>query len=262
MKTITIKTKKLTQIPIEFDNILPEELYDKPKDQIDNTIIYHGNKEEVLSTYYDVSVSGIASSPDKCLIHLIGDYSHVKYIGSHLSCGLIIVDSDVDLHVGSEMSGGHIIVNGNAESYAGREMSGGLLEIIGNTKELCGCAYMGQWQGMTGGKIIIYGNAGKQLGESMAGGEIIVKGDCDYLPGIHMSNGYIQIDGDVTQWPAGQMKNGELVINGHIEQTLQGFRKIEAVINPYIHGEYHIGRYNHYIGDESARGKGSVWIKE
>ncbi len=262
MKKINLFMKKYSSIPLEFDNILPELLYDKSLDEIKETIIYRGNKKESLKNYFNVEVDGNCTSSDDCTIVIDGDLHRVKYIGNFMSSGSIIVNSDVDLHVGAQMSGGHIIVNGNAESYAGREMTGGLLEIKGNVKEFCGSSYMGEWRGMSGGKIIVEGNAGKQLAECMTSGEIYVKGDCDILTAIHMTGGYIQIEGNITKWPAGQMKKGIIVVNGTVGEILEGFRLKEKVQNPEINGKYHIGKYSLYVGDLSAKGKGQLWVKE
>lgn len=265
MKIITLSMKKNNKIPLEFDNVLPEKLYNKTKEEIEQTIIFHGNRQEQLIEYFNVNIQGICDNPSDCTIILDGDLHRVKYIGNLMSTGTIIANSDVDLHVGAQMSGGHIIVNGNAESYAGREMSGGLLEINGSVKEFCGSSYTGEWRGMSGGKIIIKGNAGKQVADCMIGGEIYIHGNCDILPGVHMAGGYIQIDGDVLQWPGGQMKKGIMVIRGRVGEILQGFKKEEKVQNPEINGKYHLGQYTLYMGDIGTKGKrnkGQLWIKK
>ena len=262
MKTIKLFMMKFSTIPLEFDNILPELLYDKSQKQIEETIIYRGNRKEPLNKYFKVTIEGNCDTPEECTIIMDGDLHRVKYIGNFMSCGKIIVNSDVDLHVGAQMSGGHILVSGNAESYAGREMTGGLLEIKGNVKEFLGSSYAGEWRGMSGGKIIVEKNAGKQVAECMLNGEIYIKGNCDSLAGIHMTGGYLQIDGDVIQWPGGQMKKGDIVINGSVGEILQGFKKEEKIQNPLINNKYHIGTYTKYVGDMGNKCKGHLWIKE
>ena len=262
LKTINLTMKKETSIAIEFDNVLPEMLYDKPQKEIEDTVIYRGNKEEKLSDYFDIEVSGESENSDDCTIVINGDLSRVKRIGYYMSGGKIIANGNVDFHVGARMSGGHIIVNGDAESYAGREMTGGILEINGNVKEFCGASYAGEWRGMSGGRIVIRGNAGKQLADYMLNGEIHVNGNCDILAGVHMSGGFIQIDGNVNQWIGGQMKKGTIVINGNLEQILPGFKLQEIIHNPFINGKYFIGKYHLYSGDKGVKGKGNLWIKE
>lgn len=262
MKVINLAMTKKSSISLEFDNILPELLFDKSLNEIRKSVIYRGNKEEELSHYFDVNIEGECVNADECTIFIDGDLSRVKRIGFAMSCGKIIANSDVDFHVGACMSGGHIIVNGDAESYAGREMTGGLLEIKGSVKEFCGSSYAGEWRGMSGGQIIVHKNAGKQLAEYMIGGNIHVKGNCDILGGVHMSGGIIQIDGNVTQWLGGQMKKGTIILNGKIEKMLPGFVLKESVHHPLINGKYFIGKYNLYSGDKTVNGRGKIWVKQ
>lgn len=261
MRTIKLSMTNFSKIPLEFDNVLPELLYDKSLNQIKQTVIYRGNREEHLSDYFKISIDGKCTNASDCTIIMDGTLYRVKYIGNNMSAGTIIVNSDVDLHVGAFMSGGHIIVNGNAESYAGREMTGGMLEIKGNVKEFLGSSYAGEWRGMSGGKIIVYGNAGKQAGECMMGGKIHIKGNCDILSGIHMTGGLIRIDGDVANWSGGQMKKGVIIIEGKVNEVLQGFKKQEKIQNPLIDNEYYIGKYTLFTGDIGSKGKGQLWIK-
>lgn len=261
MKTIKLKLKESVKVALEFDNVLPELLYDKNIKQISDTIIYQGNQEKSLSELFEIDASGDAKNPDDCKIILDGDLHRIKYIGNNMTAGTIIANGDVDLHVAAMMSGGHIIVNGDAESYAGREMTGGLLEIRGNVKEFCGSSYVGEWRGMNGGTIIIEGNCGKQLADCMLSGNIYIKGNCDILAGVHMSGGYIEIEGDVADWPGGQMKKGIIVIKGKTGEILQGFEYQESIYHPLINGRYHVGEYDLYVGDSTVRGKGQLWIK-
>lgn len=262
MKIIKLKMIKTSSIALEFDNVLPDLLYDKSIEEINHTIIFHGNREEKLCNYFKVSVEGKCESSNDCKIIIDGDLHRIKRIGYCMSSGTIIANGDVDFHVGALMSGGQIIVNGDAESYAGREMTGGLLEIKGNVKEFCGSSYAGDWRGMSGGKIIVHGNAGKQLGEYMMGGEIIVHGNCDILAGVHMAGGSISVDGKVNQWVGGQMKKGTIIIKGLLDEMLPTFSLQEIIHNPQINGKYHIGKYELYSGDNGVNGRGQVWLKK
>lgn len=262
MKEINLNLKKQSNIALEFDNILPELLYDKSKQEIGQTIIYQGNREIILSDCCEIRVTGKCQSPENCIIKIYGELDRIKRIGYQMSCGQIEAHGNVDFHTGSKMSGGHLTVYGDAESYAGCEMTGGLLEIMGNTKEFCGSSYPGEWRGMSGGKIIVHGNAGKQLAEFMIGGQITVKGDCDILAGVHMAGGQINIEGKIKQWYGGQMKRGTIIINKTQEKILPGFILEETIANPLINGKYYIGKYKLYTGDKGAKGKGQIWIKQ
>ncbi|MDR3292236.1 MAG: formylmethanofuran dehydrogenase subunit C [Methanobrevibacter sp.] len=260
MKIVTFNQKEISQIGLEFDELIPDKIYQWEKKDFEKYEVPIGNSRFPLRDYFDVDVEGSAEFPADVKIIINGDLTRVKYIGSAMSAGEIVANSSVDLHCGSEMSGGEITVNGDAESYAGREMTGGLLTIKGNTREFCGASYIGDWRGMTGGTIMIHGSAGKQLGECLTGGEIYVRGDCDILAGIHMTKGYIQIDGDVTRWPGGQMQGGSIVINGKLSRLLEGFIDFEIVTNPEVSGKQLKGKYIKYTGDIARNGKGNLYL--
>lgn len=261
VRTIELTLTSSIKIPLEFDNVLPELLYDKSLDKIKEVILYQGNRKKRLDELFGVDVDGTADEASDCKIIINGKLDRIKYIGNKMSCGVIIANGDVDLHAGAMMSGGHLIINGNAESYLGREMTGGLIEVMGSVREFCASSYVGEWRGMNGGKIIIDANAGKQLADCMLNGYIHIKGNCDILPGVHMAGGFIQIDGDVESWPGGQMKKGTIVVTGHIKDMLQGFKRKERVCNPLINGKYFYGKYDLYLGDIGANGNGQLWVK-
>lgn len=260
MKTITLTPKKFSSIALEFDELIPDKIYDWDKKDFEKYEVPIGNSRFPLTDYFNIEVEGTAEAPEEVKMILDGDMGRVKYIGCKMSGGEIVVNGDADLHVGAEMRGGSIKVNGNAESYAGREMRGGTLEIMGNVKEYCGTSYIGEWRGMDGGVIKVHGNAGKQLADCMSGGEIYVDGDCDILAGIHMTKGYIEIGGDVTRWPAGQMKNGTIVIKGKLSRLLEGFEVEGIYEDPEIYGKQFNGKYIKYTGDIGVDGKGSLWL--
>lgn len=260
MKTITLTPKKFSSIALEFDELIPDKVYNWDKEDFEKYEVPIGNSRFPLTDYFDIEVEGAAEGPEEVKMILDGDMGRVKYIGCKMSAGEIIVNGDADLQVGAEMTGGSITVNGNAESYAGREMKGGILEIMGNVREYCGTSYIGEWRGMSGGIIKVHGNAGKQLADCMSGGEIYVDGGCDILAGIHMTKGYIEIGGDVTRWPAGQMKNGTVVVKGKLGRLLEGFEVEGVYANPEIHGKQFTGKYIKYKGDIGVNGKGSLWL--
>ena len=260
MKTITLTPKKFSSIALEFDELIPDKVYDWNKEDFEKYEVPIGNSRFPLTDYFDIEIEGSAEGPEEVKMILDGDMGRVKYIGCKMSAGDILVNGDADLQVGAEMTGGSITVNGNAESYAGREMKGGSLEIMGNVREYCGTSYIGEWRGMSGGIIKVHGNAGKQLADCMSGGEIYVDGGCDILAGIHMTKGYIEIGGDVTRWPAGQMKNGTVVVKGKLGRLLEGFEVEGVYANPEIHGKQFTGKYIKYKGDIGVNGKGSLWL--
>jgi len=153
VKIITLTLKKKSQIALEFDELIPDKVFNWEKADFENYQVPVGNRRFPLTDYFDIEVEGDAASPEEVKMILDGDFGRVKYIGCKMSAGEIIVNGDADLHCGAEMKGGKITVHGDAESYAGREMKGGELEIMGSTREFCGCSYIGDWRGMSGGKI-------------------------------------------------------------------------------------------------------------
>lgn len=260
MKQITLTPIKFSSIALEFDELIPDEIYGWSKEDFEKYEVPVGNSRFPLTDYYDIEVEGEAQSPEEVKMIIDGDAGRVKYIGCKMAAGEIIVNGDADLQAGAEMEGGSLTINGNAESYCGREMRGGELTVIGNVREYAGTSYIGEWRGMSGGKLTIHGNAGKQLADAMSGGEIHVMGDCDILAGIHMTKGFIQIDGDVTRWPGGQMKNGAIVINGRLERLLEGFELDGIVTDPEVEGRKFSGKYIKYIGDIGVNGKGTLLL--
>lgn len=260
MKTITFDVKKRNQIALEFDEIIPDTIYNWEIEDFNKYQVPVGNSRFPLTDFFDITVEGAADSPAEVKMIFNGDCGRVKYIGNKMSAGEIVVNGDADLHAGAEMSGGKMTVYGNVEAHAGREMSGGELDIYGNTKEFTGASYIGEWRGMTGGKITVHGNAGKQCGECLTGGSIHVLGDCDILAGIHMTKGIIEIDGNVNRWPGGQMKNGNIVIHGKLGRLLEGFVEEEIVTDPEVNGEVFEGRYIKYKGDIALKGKGHLYL--
>ncbi|MDO5851762.1 MAG: formylmethanofuran dehydrogenase subunit C [Methanobacteriaceae archaeon] len=260
MKTITLKSIKYSRIPLEFDDIIPENIYNWNKSDFQKYKVYIGNTKKFITDYFSIDIKGSANNPNECTIVIDTNGQKIKYIGLNMEFGKIIVNGDADLHVGAQMKSGYIRVNGNAESYTAREMTGGTLEITGDVKEYCGSSYIGQWRGMSGGKIIVKGNAGKQLADCMVGGEIFIGKNVDILAGIHMVNGFIQINGDLGKWPAGQIKNGTILVKGHVDELLEGFILKEIITNPLINNDYVFGRYLCFTGDLSVKGKANIWI--
>ena len=260
MKQITLTPIKFSKIALEFDELIPDGIYNWEKADFEKYMVPVGNSRFPLTDYFDIEVEGSAEGPEDVKMIIDGDAGRVKYIGCKMGAGEIIVNGDVDLHVGAEMEGGSITIKGNAESYAGREMKGGLLDIAGSVREYCGTSYIGEWRGMSGGIIRVGGDAGKQLADCMSGGEIFIGGNCDILAGIHMTKGFIQIDGDVTRWPGGQMKNGDILINGKLGSLLEGFTQESIIENPEIEGRAFTGKYIKYIGDIALNGKGRLWL--
>ena len=121
MKTITLTLKKFSSIALEFEELIPDTVYNWNKEDFENYQVPVGNSRFPLTNYFDIEVEGDAEGPEDVKMILDGDMGRVKYIGYRMTDGEIIVNGDADLQAGAEMIGGSLKINGNAESYVGRE---------------------------------------------------------------------------------------------------------------------------------------------
>ncbi len=252
MQTVTLKPKKEIKISVEAENISPDRFGGKTEHEIQSMVIWNGNDKTTIGDLFSVKVDGSAPAADTKII-MEGDFSRVKRIGEGMSCGLILINGNVDMHIGAKMTGGKISVKGNADSWAGREMKGGELIIEGNAGYYLGAGYRGETCGMRGGKITVMGNALDFVGEHMCGGEITVKGNAGILPGLSNNGGKIVIEGNTSR-PGSEMAKGTIIINGTVEEMmpvykLEGSEAVEGVT------------YKKYTGDVVVNGKGLLYVK-
>ncbi|WP_440945700.1 formylmethanofuran dehydrogenase subunit C [Methanosarcina sp. T3] len=252
MQVVKLALKKANKIPIEADNINPDNFAGKPAEEIKAIPVWYGNGQFPLGDFFNVEVEG-NDSVENTKIVFDGDVSRVKRIGQNMSAGEIEINGNVDMHCGFGMTGGKVVINGNADSWLGCEMSGGEIILNGNASYYVGAGYRGEACGMRGGKITVNGNTKDYLGEHMCGGEIHVKGDVGLLPAISNNGGKIVIEGDATM-PASEMKNGTVIINGEVSDLLpsykeEGTEEVEGVT------------YRKFVGDVNVGGKGVLLIK-
>ena len=116
MKTITLTLKKTSQIALEFDELIPDEVYTWEKADFEKYEVPVGNPRFPLTDYFDVEVEGAAEGPEEVKMILDGDMGRLKYIGCKMSAGEIIAKRNAGPSLGAEMKGGTITVNGDAES--------------------------------------------------------------------------------------------------------------------------------------------------
>jgi formylmethanofuran dehydrogenase subunit C len=252
MQVVKLSLKKANKIPIEADNIKPDNFAGKTAEEIKEILIWYGNGQCPLGDFFTVEVEGKDSVENTKLV-FEGDVSRVKRIGQNMTAGEIEINGNVDMHCGFGMKGGKIVINGDAESWLGCEMSGGEIILNGNASYYVGAGYRGESCGMRGGKITVNGNTKDYLGEHMCGGEIFVKGDAGLLPAISNNGGKIVIEGKATM-PASEMKNGTVIIKGEVFDLLpsykeEGTEELEGVT------------YRKFTGDVNAGGKGVLLIK-
>lgn len=106
MKTITFDRLKTSSIALEFDELIPDEIYAWSEEDFAKYEVPIGNSRFPITDFFDITVEGDAEGPNDVKMILNGDLNRVKYIGCKMSGGEIVCNGNVDLHVGAEMSGG------------------------------------------------------------------------------------------------------------------------------------------------------------
>jgi formylmethanofuran dehydrogenase subunit C len=251
MQIVKLSLKKPNKIPIEADEVNPDNFAGKTEGEIKAILVWYGNGQCPLGEFFNVSVEG-RDSAENTKIVFESDVSRVKRIGQNMSAGEIEINGSVDMHCGFGMKGGKIVINGDADSWLGCEMKGGEILLNGNASYYVGSGYRGEACGMRGGKITVNGNARDYLGEHMCGGEIIVKGNVGLLPAISNNGGKIVIGGNASM-PASEMKSGTVIIKSEVSDLLpsykeEGTEEVEGIT------------YHKFIGDVNVGGKGLLLI--
>ncbi len=223
MNTVTISIKKQPELFIEAECFTPDAMAGKKADEIAALPVYIGRTTETVGNYFTVSgEAGTTAEETKLVIN--GDLSRVKYIGSKMSAGEVVVNGDADMHVGAWMTGGKITVNGSIGHFAATSMSGGEIVVTGNAGNYLGASYRGDWRGMTGGTITVKGNVGSDCGSFMLGGEIIVGGNIDVHVLTHADGGKVVVHGNAKSRLGGQASRGEIYVFGTVDVMMPGYQ--------------------------------------
>ena len=257
MKTLTLSSKAQPALLLEAESITPDAVAGKTADEIRALPVFEGTTQRSLGEFFDVSgEAGPTAAETQILVK--GDVSRVKYIGSKMTAGEIIVDNSPDMYVGSWMQGGKIHVKGNVDAFAATGMKGGEITIDGNAGNYLGSAYRGDWRGMQGGIIRVKGNAGSDTGTYMNGGTIIVDGDIDVHVATHADGGKIIVKGNAKSRVGGQMVNGEIYVFGKIDVMMPGFeyRKDETLDVDGVKAKFAL--YEGDTGERHAKRKGQT----
>ena len=192
------------EAPLEAECIAPQHLAGLSEHGIENLGVMHGNRKAKIGDFFRVSGSGEE-------IHLEGELSLLKLVGTGMSSSRIMIYGNIGMHLGCEMSGGEIIVDGNASDWVGPEMSGGRIVIKGDAGHMVGSAYRGQAAGMHGGEILIHGNVRNELGGGMRRGLIAVGGSAGDFAGVNMIAGTLIVFGELGIRAGAGMKRGSIV---------------------------------------------------
>ncbi len=203
--SLTLSLHTAPTVPLEAEVICPDRLAGLTASQVAALAVHHGNEQARVGDFFHVTGNGDGD------IRLEGDLSRVKFIGTGMSGGRMVVEGNVGLHLGTGMSGGEILVQGDASDWVGPDMSGGRIIIKGNAGHMVGSAYRGSAVGIHGGEIIIHGNAGNEVGSAMRNGLIAIGGDCGDFTGVNMLAGTILVLGELGWRTGAGMKRGSIV---------------------------------------------------
>jgi formylmethanofuran dehydrogenase subunit C len=249
METVTLTLTKAPTLYLEAETVTPDALAGKSPDEIRALPVYMGNETFTLGDFFDVSGAPGATAADTRVV-VKGDLSRVKYLGTKMSAGEVVLEGSADMYVGAWMTGGTLTAKGNVDSFAGTGMKGGELIIMGNAGNYTGSAYRGDWRGMQGGRIRVKGNVGSDTGYFMNGGEIIVEGNADVHVGTHAEGGRIVIKGNAKSRLGGQMVEGTIVLLGTVDVMMPGFRYVRDE-EVEVDGEMMV--LSLYVGDLGER---------
>ncbi len=204
---MSIKLTLTTQpeVPLEADSITPDKFAGLTASAVAALPAQHGNQKATLGDFFRVEGGGNGE------IHVEGDLSRVKLIGSGMSTGKIIIEGNVGMHLGTAMTGGEIVVNGNAGDWVGAEMQGGRIHINGNAGHMVGSGYRGSAVGVTGGEIVVRGSAGNEVGGTMRRGLIAIGGDAGDFTGVNLLAGTIIVLGQMGWRPGAGMVRGSII---------------------------------------------------
>ncbi|KUO65952.1 MAG: hypothetical protein APF84_01445 [Gracilibacter sp. BRH_c7a] len=219
-KQITLILKTEPSLPVEAENITPDNLSSMDATEINNLLLWYGNEQRKLSEFFTVEISEVEEVDEfeegtpLCHTRIIikGDLIRFKRLGEGMSSGELLIEGSVGFHTGALMKGGTLIVRGNAGDWLGAQMEGGKIIVQGSAGHFIGSGYRGNPQGMRGGMILINGDAGQMVGSRMRRGVIAINGNCGDAPGYRMLAGTLLIGGVPGIRVGANMKRGTIIL--------------------------------------------------
>lgn len=193
------------QVPLECDQLTPEQLAEKSLAEIRKLTVFSGRRQKLVADVFEVTGN------DGTALEFHGDLTRFRGIGRRMTGGQITVHGSCGMHCGAEMTGGKIVVNGSTDDWLGAEMKNGTIIVRGNTGKGTGAAYVASTTGMKNGTIIVHGDAGQEIGRKMRRGTIVVRGKAGDLAGLQMIGGTIIMKKAVGDHIGAWMKKGTII---------------------------------------------------
>jgi len=265
--SLTLTLHTAPEVPLEAPLLSPHQLAGMNESAVAKVQVHHGNQTACVGDFFKVE-----GKPNGA-IHLEGDLSNIKHLGSGMTQGQMYIHGHVGAHLGTGMSGGEIRVEGNAADWVGPEMSGGKIIIKGDAGHMVGSAYRGSVAGMLGGEIIVQGSVKNETGHAMRNGLIMVGGNSGDFTGVNMLAGTIIVFGEPGIRSGAGMKRGT-IISMHKMEILPTFT-YSCVYRPAFtrilllytkdHGlpvtDNHLdGRYHRWCGDSVEQNRGEILV--
>lgn len=254
---LRMEITKTVEAPIFGEMISPANLGGMSLSEVKKLDLQIGNK-----TYKLDQVFSIEELDSENKLVLAGDLSHVRFVGSRMTEGNILVEGRAGPYLGDSMKGGEIVVRGDADSWLGARMLGGAIEVSGNAGDFVGAAYRGSVKGMKRGTIKIHGSCGSWAGFRARGGLIWIDGDAGLLPGMHMSAGEIYVGGGCGGMPGAEMVGGKIAVSGHLSGSVLPSFSYDKKSKPKIGGVKLEKKFYAFTGDIAQGGSGKLYIGE
>lgn len=285
---VTLSLKQTTQLPVEAESLIPENVDGKDEAEIARLPLLVGSQWETVADWFDVALDeAVGETPEEAAdeaaserpdvsadLLVKGDLTRFKRLGEGMSSGRMVVEGAVGFHAGARMSGGSLTIHGDAADFLGAHMKGGRIVVHGNAGHYTAASYRGEPRGMKGGTIIVTGNAGQMLGARMRRGLIYVLGDCGDVPGFNMKAGTIVVGGKPGVRVGARMVRGTIILLSEATEMLPTFVQA-CTYRPPVWGVLHthladqgfepqVGPaddFKLYSGDFNEGGKGEVLVR-
>jgi formylmethanofuran dehydrogenase subunit C len=250
---LTLTLREPPAVPLETEDLGPDRLASRSRDEIEALAVWHGNRRARLGDFFAVSGEGDEE------LRVEGDLRRVKFIGAGMTAGRLIVAGDAGMHTGADMRGGELVVEGDVGDFAGTGMRGGRLVVRGSAGYQLGAAQPGERAGMRGGEILVHGDAGDQVGAGLRRGLIAVAGRMGDAAGLRMLAGTIVALGELGASPGAATRRGTIVAMSEVTM-LPTFSYACSYRPPFLRRYLrHLRELGLPLTDEQIEGRYARW---
>src|ERR687896_587217 len=131
---LTLTLREPPTVPLETEGLSPDRLAGRSRGEIGALTVWHGNGRAQLADFFTVSGNGDED------LRVEGDLRGVKFLGTGMDEGRLIVAGAAGMHTGAGMRGGELIVEGDVGDFAGVGMLAGTIVALGELGAAPGAA--------------------------------------------------------------------------------------------------------------------------